>query len=104
MVPAETSMSVYMVVLDTVRGLMEVELISTTSERAANRARMTVLHTREYGDIDQVQWISVEEVVCRYFAKCDRTATGFVRILGTDVPTCQRCAERAESLRKGSER
>lgn len=95
----DSPVKVYLVVCDTTKGLMDVELIGTTSERAANRARWTLIHSRIYGDIDQVQWISVEEVICQYYAACANTATRLVEVLKTSIPTCQRCYDKAESLK-----
>lgn len=89
----ETAIKVYLVVVQTVKGLMDVELIATSGERAASRARWTLIHARRYGDIDQVQWLSVEEVVCRYFATCVRTASRFVETPHARVPACQSCYE-----------
>ncbi len=89
----------YLVTVDTTKGFMDVELLGTSSQRAADRARMTLVHAREYGDIDQVQWVSVEEVICRYFAACDRTAVRLVQVADMEVPTCQRCYDKAESFK-----
>lgn len=96
---ADSPVKVFLVVVDTKKGLMDVELIGTTAGRAADRARWSLIHGRQYGDIDQVQWISVEEVICQYFAACTNTATRFVDFPGMRIPTCQRCHDKAESLK-----
>jgi len=103
---ADTPVKVYLVVVDTTMGLFDVELIGTSSERAANRARWSLIHRRTYGDVDQVQWISVEEMVCQYMAMCQKTATRFIEMPETfdadaernpaRIPVCQGCYDFCE--------
>jgi len=80
--------------------LLDVDILSLSREAAARRARWSVIATRKYGDVDDVDWRSVEEVICQWFALCDRTATGWMDAgpLG-EVPICTECKTKVEALK-----
>lgn len=98
---AEPAIKVYLVVVQTALGLMDVELIGTSGEIAARRAKWSLIHKRTYGDIDEIEWVSVEESGCRYAASCDNGAVRFISLpetFGPDgerndtrIPVCQKC-------------
>jgi hypothetical protein len=77
--------------------VVTVELIATSADMAAKRARWTLIHARTYGDIDEVQWLAVGVVECRWFAGCSNDAVSFVDhpAIPDGVPTCERCKARA---------
>lgn len=82
----------YLVTLDTTQGMMDVDLRTTQgSEAAGRRARWTLINARVYGDVEDVQVISVT-TVCSWFAECENPADGTLNhpFLG-EVPCCDRC-------------
>lgn len=89
----------YRITLDTRKGLMDVDVLSSQGpEAAGRRANLTLVHTRRYGDIDQVHTVAIA-TVCGWFAACDNISTGAMAhpILG-DVPICDRCRAKTDRL------
>ena len=44
----------YLVVLETKKGLMDVELVGSNAKAAKTRARWSLIHARKFGDIEEV--------------------------------------------------
>lgn len=82
----------YRVVIDTPKGMFDVDVLgSQGSEAAGRRAWMTVVHARTFGDIDEIHVQSVQEI-CGWFAGCDNIADGHAvhPFLG-ELPICNTC-------------
>jgi hypothetical protein len=89
---AQTLVIKYLVTLDTAKGLMDVDLkTSQGSEAAGRRAQWTLVASRKYGDIEDINVISVT-TVCTWFGDCENPADGTeVHPFLGEVPCCNRC-------------
>jgi hypothetical protein len=84
----------YRVTLRTTKGIRIVDLSGTQgADAAGRRAWLTLVHTRKFGDVDQVTVVEVQNV-CAYSVACDSLAvTTLATPFAGELPICQGCAD-----------